>query len=174
MTGKNIYLTGMMGSGKSVTGKRLAARLGYGFVDLDDKIQERTKKTIVEIFASHGEAFFRAEESQALKETAAQQSLVVATGGGTIINPANIEQMRQSGKVVFLETSLDMLWNRVKDKRERPLLNSENPREKLGKIFEERKPVYEKSCDWKVNTDGKTASSVADEIYEWLKSKGNL
>lgn len=168
----NIYLTGMMGSGKSVTGKRLAVRLGYGFVDLDDKIQERTKKTIVEIFAAHGEAFFRAEETQALKETAAQQSLVVATGGGTVLNPSNVEQMRQSGKVVFLETSLEVLWSRVKDKRERPLLNSENPQGKLAKIFEERKPVYENSCDWKVNTDGKTAGSVADEIYDRLKSKG--
>lgn len=167
----NIYLTGMMGSGKSVTGKRLAARLGVNFVDIDEKIQERTKKTIPEIFASEGEAYFREQESQILKEITGGGPYVVATGGGAVLNPANVEGMRGSGKIVFLETSLIVLWDRVKNKQDRPLLKGARPQDVLSRIFMERDAIYQNSCHLKVNTDGKTAGAVADEIAAKLEGK---
>ncbi len=164
----NIYLTGMMGSGKSVTGRKLAAKMEYPFTDLDEKIQLRTKKTIHELFAK-GEETFRHEESLALRDAAESSPRVIATGGGVILKPANIDFMRQTGKIIFLETSPDMLWNRVKDKKDRPLLRGENPKDNLLKIFSERQKKYEDSSDLKVNTDGKTAAAVADEIFGLLK-----
>lgn len=166
----NVYLTGMMGSGKSVTGEKLAAKLGFAFIDLDEWIQKRTRKTIVEIFTSEGEDYFRDQESKALEEVCASGPRVVATGGGTILKTPNVEKMRRTGKIVFLETSLDVLWDRVKEKRDRPLLRGGEPQEKLAKILAVRQPLYENRCDFKVLTDGKTAEAVAEEIEKKLKT----
>lgn len=167
----NIYLVGMMGSGKSVTGKSLATMLNCGFVDLDDLIQDRTKKTIVEIFETQGEAHFRHEESKLLKEVALGGPRVVATGGGTVLNPDNVLRMKETGKVVFLETSIDVLWDRVKNKKNRPLLKSDDPKSTLLKIFSERMPVYESIADFRVPTDGQGPDAVAEKIYEALRNE---
>lgn len=167
----NIYLTGMMGSGKSVTGWRLASKLGYVFTDLDELIQSRTKKTITEIFSSEGEDAFRHQEALAVREVSGLSSRVIATGGGTILKSSNVDLMRQSGKIVFLETSPDMLWERVKGKKDRPLLRGSDPKGNLMRIYAERQPLYENSKDFKVLTDGKTAAAVADEIFLLLKDK---
>ncbi len=167
----NIYLTGMMGSGKSVTGWRLASRLGYIFVDLDELIQTRTKKMINEIFASEGEEAFRHQESLVVREVAGETSRVIATGGGTVLKSVNVDLMHQSGKIVFLETSPDMLWERVKGKKDRPLLRGDNPKGNLMRIYADRQPLYENTKDFKVTTDGKTAAAVADEIFQLLKEK---
>lgn len=165
----NIYLVGMMGSGKSVTGKKLALKMGYSFMDLDDLIQARLRKTIVEIFAEKGEEFFRDEESKLLREVCDDASRVIATGGGVILKAANVERMKQTGTVIFLETSLDVLWSRVKEKKDRPLLKQDaNPKDSLLKIFTYRRPLYEAASSLRVNTDGKTAGDVADEIYRLL------
>ncbi len=171
----NIYLVGMMGSGKSVTGKKLALKLGYSFMDLDDLIQARLRKTIVEVFAEKGEAFFRDEESKLLREVCDNASRVIATGGGAVLKATNVERMKQTGEVVFLETSLEVLWNRVKEKQDRPLLKQDaNPKESLLKIYTYRQPLYEAASSLRVNTDGKTASEVADDIYRLLMENGKL
>lgn len=167
----HIYLTGMMGSGKSVTGKRLAAKMGYGFLDLDQMIQKKSGKTISQIFSAKGEDSFRDLESQVLKEASAHEMKVVATGGGTVLRAANVELMKATGRIIFLEASAETLWMRVKDNKDRPLLKSDKPQEKLLEIYAYRRPVYEGSCQLKVNTDGKTAGAVADEIFELLKTK---
>ena len=166
----NIYLTGMMGSGKSVTGKRLAVKLGYGFLDLDELIQKKSGKTIPQIFTDKGEDFFRELESQALKEISSLEMKVVATGGGTVLRTANVNLMKATGKIIFLDASVETLWERVKDKKDRPLLRGGKPQEKLLEIYAYRRPLYEGSCQLKVGTDGKTAGAVADEIAELLKA----
>jgi shikimate kinase len=165
----NLYLTGMMGSGKSVTGKCLAQYAGYSFVDLDERIQEKLGRSINEIFENEGEGFFREQETAALKETAAAGNCVVATGGGAVLRPENIEMMKRSGKIIFLETSLGVLWERVKTKKDRPLLKGQDPLKNLEKIFSDRRAAYEKSADLKVNSDGKTAEAVAHDIMALLK-----
>lgn len=164
----NIYLTGMMGSGKSVTGKRLAAKLGYGFVDLDEMVEKKSGKSISQIFSEKGEEAFRDLESLVLKEASKSELKVVATGGGVILRQRNVELMKVTGKIIFLETSPEILWQRVKDKKDRPLLKGQ-PKETLMEIYAYRQPVYEGGCDFKVLTDGKTAGAVADEIFEKLK-----
>lgn len=163
----NLYLTGMMGSGKSVTGKRLATRMGYGFADLDTLIEEKEKKSIVEIFSQKGEAYFRDLESKVLKEVSTFDNRVYATGGGIILKSANVQLMKATGKIIFLETSPEVLWQRVKDKKDRPLLKGGHE-EKLVEIYSQRKTLYEGSCDLRVNTDGKTAAQVAEEIFQLL------
>jgi shikimate kinase len=164
----NIYLTGMMGSGKTVTGKALAILLRCGFVDLDETIQERARKTISEIFEKEGEEYFREQESLILKEVSAVNPRVVATGGGTVLRPLNVKQMWETGKIVYLETSLEVLWERVKEKKDRPLLQDPSPKEKLREIFFVRKPIYEQVCDLRINTDQQSPDVVARHIYEQL------
>ncbi len=167
----NIYLTGMMGSGKSVTGKKLAQLLNYSFVDLDDKVQGRSGRSINDMFQKEGETFFREQERCALEEVSVCENQVVATGGGIVTKPHNIRRMKMSGKVVFLETSLNVLWDRVKGKKDRPLLKGQDPYKNLEKIFLERREAYETAADCKVNTDGKTAEAVAQDIIKILKAQ---
>ena len=165
----NLYLIGMMGSGKSVTGKKLAALLGAGFVDLDEWIQEKTRRRITDLFEKEGEDFFRAQESSVLKEAAGAGPRVVATGGGTILRSENVERMRSTGKIVYLEASPEVLWQRVKEKKDRPLLKSGDPRERLIQIFAERRSLYETACDFRVTTDGESPDAVAKKILEIFK-----
>ena len=165
----NLYLVGMMGSGKSVTGKKLAALLQCGFVDLDQWIEDRYHRSINEIFEKEGEPFFRDAEAGLLKEASGAGPRVVATGGGTVLRRENVTLMRGTGKIVFLETSPDMLWERVKHKKDRPLLKGLDPQGKLRQIFSSRQSFYEQACDFKVNTDGQTAEVVAEKILQELR-----
>ena len=167
----NIYLTGMMGSGKSVTGKKLAAKMGYGSLDLDDMIEQKAGKSINQIFSDKGEKIFRDLESEMLKQAAKSEMQVVATGGGTVLSHANVALMKVTGKIIFLETSPEVIWQRVRDKKDRPLLRGEKPQERLLEIYAYRQPLYEGSCEFKVATDGKSAGAVADEIFEWLQAR---
>ncbi len=166
---RNLYLVGMMGSGKSVTGRKLAALLGHSFVDLDQWIEERQHRSITEIFESEGETFFRDTEAELLKEVCGSGPRVVATGGGTVLRPENVERMRATGKIIFLETSLEVLWERVKGKKDRPLLKGGDPKANLNGIFQTRQPIYEKVCDCRINTDGQTAEAAAKKIMEELR-----
>lgn len=165
----NIYLIGMMGSGKTVTGKRLASLLHYGFVDVDESIQQKTGRSIVELFEKEGEGYFRKQESKVLGEISKINNRVVATGGGTVLSEGNVSLMRQTGKTIFLETSLEVLWQRVRAKKDRPLLKSGDPRQSLEQLFNERKDLYEKACDFRVNTDARTPVQVARNILEILE-----
>jgi len=164
----NIYLTGMMGSGKSVTGKRLAVLLKYRFADLDQCIEEKNQCTVAKIFESKGEPFFRDEETAVLGDMCRTPSMVIATGGGIVLRPQNVRMMQESGKIVYLKTSLDVLWARLRDKKDRPLLLTSDPRASLQKIYEVRKALYEQSAALHMDTDGKTAEDVAREIHEVL------
>ena len=167
----NIYLIGMMGSGKSVTAKRLAALMEYGFVDLDQCIQEKTKRSIHDLFEKEGEPFFRDQEAAILKEVSRMDRRVVATGGGTILRRANVDAMKTSGKIIFLETSIEVLWERVKEKKDRPLLKGADPKASLTRILAERLPLYEGGCGFRVNTDGQTADQVARKIFTLLEKE---
>lgn len=167
----NLYLVGMMGSGKSVTGRKLAEMMRYPFVDLDDCLQKKMQRTISDIFSKDGEAFFRLQEAAVLQEVSAVKPQVVSTGGGVVLNPGNIRRMRETGTVIYLETSLEALWQRVRNRDERPLLKTQNPRETLSQLLESRRGIYEKESNLKVNTDGQTAEAVAEQIKILLEKK---
>ena len=120
----NIILTGFMGTGKTAVGREVAARLGRPFVDLDDLIVQRAGKSIPEIFAQDGEPAFRALEAAVCGEMAAPAGLVIATGGGAVVNPANREALAAGGTVICLETDLETILQRVGRGDDRPMLAS--------------------------------------------------
>jgi len=167
---KNIYLIGMMGSGKTQTARELAGLLNWKSVDLDALIVEKEKMNIDSIFQTKGEDYFRDCETAVLENITQSEHQVVATGGGVVINKKNRELMKSSGLVLYLEASMDTLWSRVKNKTHRPLLNTDNPKEKLEEVFRDRKVFYE-SAEHQVNTDGKKAKQVAGEIQQKISSK---
>lgn len=165
----NLYLTGMMGAGKSVTGKALAALMGCGFIDLDSEIEKEEGRPIAAIFSSEGEKYFRDVETCVLKEFSLKKRQVFSTGGGIVLRDENVECMRMTGKVVFLEASLPVLWERVCQNKNRPLLDTPDPRGSLGRILEERGARYRATCDFSVMTDGLSPESVARKIKGHLK-----
>lgn len=168
---KNIYLIGMMGSGKTSTGKALSRLRQMLFVDLDLELERQQKRSIREIFEKEGESFFRKEESKILRTAGNALGAVISTGGGIILDSENQVWMKSHGIVVHLKTSLEWLWKRVKDKAHRPLLKSENPKGELEKILKHREAFYQGAHHVEVVTDGKTAEEVAFEIDEALRKK---
>lgn len=159
----------MMGSGKSVTGKALAAFLDYEFTDLDTEIEKKEKKKISEIFAESGEPYFRSIEAAVLQEQSAKSERVFATGGGIVLREENVHCMKASGVVVLLKASAETLWQRVRYSKDRPLLNKPDPFGALQQILSDREAIYEKACDLAVETDGQIAEDVARDILELLR-----
>lgn len=165
----NIYLVGMMGSGKSTAGRILAARLKRLFVDLDSEIEKREKLSIAGIFEKKGEPYFRNLEALMLREAAAKSNLVVATGGGIILRAPNIVLMRKTGSVVHLKTSLAILGRRLKGVKDRPLLLTSDRLTRLRALDRERRSLYRKAAHIMVRTDGRRAATLAREIEKGLE-----
>ena len=163
---KNIYLIGMMGSGKTTSGRALAKLLKSPFVDLDERIVEHVGHSINDIFKTHGEPYFRKIENELLAGVSVETNQVVATGGGIVINSSNRERMKSTGLVIYLKTSLNVLWERVKEKKDRPLLGGTDPEKALAGLFYVRVPLYEASSEKVFITDGKSPEAVAVEIYK--------
>jgi shikimate kinase len=138
----NIYLVGLMGAGKTSVGRLLAKRLGKRFVDSDHEIEARTGVRIPVIFEIEGEAGFRQREVAMIDELTATEGVVLATGGGAVLDPRNREVLRTRGTVVYLRASVDELWNRTRRDRNRPLLQTADPRGRLAELMEIRDPLY--------------------------------
>src|SRR5262245_12415520 len=140
---RNVYLIGPMGSGKTAVGRRLAVLLGKEFFDSDAEIEKRTGVDIRYIFEREGEPKFRVREREVIADLANLDDVVVATGGGVILDAANRERLAATGTVVYLETDLDTLARRTKSSKTRPLLATADPRTVLEKLMEVRRPLYE-------------------------------
>ena len=167
LSGRSIYLIGMMGSGKTSTGRPLAKRLGYGFVDADAVIEQVAGCTIPEIFERDGEAGFRSIESQVLNAISQRHSLVVATGGGVVSKPENWGQLH-SGIVVWLDVNRAQLIERLRDdSTQRPLLQQPNPEAALDNLRQERRSLYEEA-DLTVVIKDESPDAVADGILQLL------
>jgi|TARA_Y100000589_G_scaffold314697_1_gene337309 shikimate kinase len=165
--GRSLYLVGMMGSGKSTTGRPLAERLGYGFVDADAVIEQVAGCSISEIFERDGEEEFRNLETQVLRSISERHSLVVATGGGIVTRSQNWGMMHQ-GIVIWLDVERGQLLQRLqKDASQRPLLMGSDPAETVDAILEERRPLYDEA-DLTVVIESETPEVVADGIIQLL------
>ena len=163
LQGLNIYLVGMMASGKSTVGPLLADALGYRFLDADAVIREVAGCTIPEIFDRDGEAGFRQLERQVLKQLSQWHSLVVATGGGIVTVPANWGELRQ-GAVVWLDVDKAELLRRLQaDSGGRPMLDSPDPEVKLVKLLAERKPLYDQA-DLKITAGNGTPAEISKRV----------
>ena len=167
--GRNIFLIGMMGSGKSQTGPVLAKMINYAFVDTDDVIEKASKQSISSIFEKDGEKVFRDVEKKVLKEISQHHSLVIATGGGLVTLPENWGILHQ-GIVIWLDLDLKRSIKRLEsDKKKRPLLIGDDLAENFSKIYESRKPIYLES-DLRIEVEDQSPDEVATIIAECLPS----
>ncbi|MCL2829660.1 MAG: shikimate kinase [Betaproteobacteria bacterium] len=138
----NIYLVGLMGAGKTTVGRRLARRLGWAFYDSDHEIEARTGTRIPVIFDIEGEAGFRLREARMIEELTQLSGIVLSTGGGVILNAENRLRLKENGLVVYLDTPPELLWERTRLDRNRPLLQTPDPLGRLRALYEERHPLY--------------------------------
>lgn len=167
LEGLNLYLVGMMGSGKSTAGRHLADLLGYRFLDADTSIEQVAGRSIPDLFASKGESGFRALEAAVLNQIASWHSLVVATGGGVVTRPENWGQLHQ-GVVIWLDAPDALLLERLSsDPTPRPLLQADDPAARLATLLAERRPLYAQA-DLHILQDGRPADQVASQILEAL------
>jgi shikimate kinase len=168
---RNVYLIGPMGSGKTAVGRRLATLLGKQFLDSDAEIERRTGVDVRYIFEKEGEARFRQRERDVIAELTALDDVVVATGGGVILDPANRARLAETGVVVYLETTLDTLVRRTKTSKTRPLLLNEDPRAVLERLMVVRRPLYEEAADLRIETTGRQVRAVAADIEQRLAER---
>ncbi len=174
MIGKSsIFLIGPMGSGKSAVGRQLARMLDLDFIDSDVEIEARTGVDIPLIFEKEGESGFRDREQEAIDSLTAREGIVLATGGGAVLKPANRERLSQRGCVVYPQTSVDQQLERTRHGRQRPLLYTSDPRARLRELLAERLPLYEATADLIVSTDGRRVQAVAEEIAQLLAARKN-
>jgi shikimate kinase len=171
MRTKIVFLSGFMGSGKSTIGPILANTIGWNFFDLDKVIERKLGKKIAEIFAEKGEASFRLLERETLQEIAKGDNLIIALGGGTIVDQKNINFMKKKGKIVFLEASAESFYHRLKNKMDRPILKGKNEellsqdelKQRITEILDYRKKFYEQA-DISMPTDKKSIGKTVDAI----------
>jgi shikimate kinase len=165
----NIILVGPMGSGKTAVGRSVARHLGRTFYDSDTEIVRRTGVDIPYIFEKEGEAGFREREREAIEALVALRGIVLATGGGAVLLPANRLLLAQRGYVVYLETSVEQQVERVKHGRNRPLLSNVDPATRLEELMAVRDPLYREIADICVATDGRRVKAVADDIVRMIR-----
>jgi shikimate kinase len=158
----------MPGGGKSTVGKRLAQRLGLPFNDSDERIEQVSGRTVARMFELEGEAAFRDRESQVLADLVAEGPGVIATGGGAILRASNRALLRERTLPIYLHTSVDELWRRVRRNRRRPLLQVSDPRARLETMYQERHPLYQEVAALTVGTGAPPLSEVVDLIVQQL------
>ena len=165
---RNVFLVGPMGAGKSTIGRQLAQVLGRPFTDADREVETRTGASVALIFELEGEAGFRRRERAVLEDLTAGRELVVATGGGAVLDPHNRALLSERGVVVYLHAPLEVLFRRTRRDRNRPLLQREDARARLEQIIAERDPLYREVADLIIETDHRTVHSVVSEVARLL------
>ncbi len=171
-----IYFTGFMAGGKSTIGQIVANSLGYAYTDIDKEIEKRAGKKVTEIFVELGEAYFRGLETQVLSEKSKQSRHVISLGGGTIMNPINLEIIKSKGLLLYLKSDLDNIFKRLRYKTDRPVfmdkdgywLRGSELKEKIKMLMEIREPIYQES-HLIFQTDNKPVGVTVDEIIKKIK-----
>ena len=161
---KNIYLVGLMGAGKTTIGKQLAKRLGRRFYDSDHEIVARTGVPIPTIFEIEGEAGFRRREAQTIVELTAESGIVMATGGGVVINPENRQRLRETGWTVYLNVPPRLLYERTRHDKNRPLLQVADPLGKLEELHAQRDPFYRDVANIVIEGNQLLASGIVHHL----------
>jgi shikimate kinase len=168
-----LSFVGLPGSGKSTVGRQLARRLGLPFSDSDHVIEQRIGCSIRSFFESEGEAAFRDLEEQVIAELCSQDG-VVATGGGAILRPANRERLRGAGHVVYLRSSPDEVFRRVRHDKGRPLLQVSDPMKKIRELYAERDPLYRETAHFVVETGRPSIATLVNMVLMQLELAGAL
>ena len=165
----NLFLIGPMGAGKSTIGRLLAQELLLSFVDSDKEIEARAGANIPWIFDVEGESGFRKREVGVIDELTQETDIVLATGGGAILDSENRRRLQSRGTVIYLHASLQQQAERTAKDRNRPLLQTGNPSKVLAELMQNRDPLYKDCCDLLVHTDGRRPKSVARDIIRQLQ-----
>jgi shikimate kinase len=170
---KNIVIIGFMATGKTTVGRRLAQRLKRAFVDTDKEIESVTGKTVAQIFARDGIKRFRSEEDLLVKKLSLKEDLVIATGGGIVLNPENVRLFKEHGILIALTASPDVIYQRVKGKKHRPLLTGRDLREKINRLLKERESIYN-AADLTVNTGIGSVDESVEQIISYLSERKDI
>lgn len=166
----NVYLVGLMGAGKTSVGRILARRLNKVFVDSDHEIEGRTGVRIPVIFEIEGEAGFRRREAAVVQELVAQHGIVLATGGGAVLDAGTRRALHDTGTVVYLRADPKELWMRTRHDRNRPLLRTENPLGRLEELYRQRDPLYREVAHLIVDTGNQAIRSLVNRLESALRA----
>jgi shikimate kinase len=169
-TTSRIFLVGLMGAGKTTLGKQLAKTLKLKFVDSDEEIEKRTGVTIATIFDIEGEAGFRDREAAVIDELTQRDAIVLATGGGAVLREENRMHLKQRGITVYLNATVDHLYNRTKRDHKRPLLQTADPKARLQELFDLRDPLYREVADIVLSTGKQPVKTVLQHLLEQLET----
>lgn len=167
--GYNIFLVGFMGAGKSTIARALQRMLELPLVEMDERIVQEQGMSINDIFARYGEDHFRELESALILALGQQEPSVISCGGGVVVRPQNVEYMKRSGRIVFLTATPQTVYERVKDSKDRPILNGNMNVEYIAGLMEKRRALYEAAADIAVATDEKSRDEICAEILERLQ-----
>lgn len=168
----NIIFVGLMGAGKTTVGRAVARRLGRPFFDSDHEIEARTGARIPVIFELEGEAGFREREAQVIAELAARDAIVLATGGGAVMRPENRAVLHDCGLVIYLRANPHDLWLRTRKDKNRPLLQTEDPKAKLEALYTERDPLYRECAHFVVETGRPSVNGLVNMVLMQLELAG--
>jgi shikimate kinase len=168
MSTGNLFLVGLMGAGKTTVGKLLAKHLGKRFVDADQEIEQRTGVKISVIFELEGEAGFRDREQAVIGDLSECEGIVLATGGGAILREANRRSLRNRGTVIYLRATVDDLWRRTRNDKNRPLLQTENPRARLQELLIQRDPLYCETAHLIIDTGEQNVQKLVRQLEQQL------
>ena len=161
---ENIFLIGFMGAGKSTVARAMKKHYGMRLIEMDEQIEYQEKMSVPKIFEVHGEPYFRKLETDLLEGLSSQENTVVSCRGGVPMRACNVEAMRKSGKVIYLRTSPQQIYERVKTSHNRPLLEGNMNVEYISKLLSQRLPKYLEAADAVVSTDGKRVEDICKEI----------
>jgi shikimate kinase len=165
----NLFLVGLPGAGKTTLGRQLARRLRRPFLDADIELEARLGVSIPTIFEIEGEAAFRDREQALIAELTERTGIVLATGGGAVIRPANRSSLQQNGSVLYLHSSPQTVWHRVRHNRHRPLLNTPDPLGRLQDLYEQRDAWYREVADWIIESDREQVARFAANLETQLR-----
>jgi shikimate kinase len=165
---ENIFLVGLMGAGKTSVGRALAKRLHKTFYDTDQEIERATGVKIPVIFEIEGEAGFRAREAKLLAELVRRTNIVLATGGGVVLSEQNRRLLAEHGTVIYLRAAASDLWQRTHHDKNRPLLQTDDPLQKLQELFAQRDPLYREIADVIIDTGSQSVGSLAHKLEQRL------
>ncbi|MFZ3086587.1 MAG: shikimate kinase [Methylotenera sp.] len=164
----NIYFIGLMGAGKTTIGRLLAKQMGREFYDSDVEIERKTGVKIPLIFELEGEEGFRKRETSVIEELSQLSNVVVATGGGAVLQPENRAFLKNNGKIIYLRAKVNDLYQRTRNDKSRPLLQGGNIKQKLEHLYVARDPIYTDLADYIVDTGAQSASDITNHIEQLL------
>lgn len=166
----NIFLVGFMGSGKSTIGAVLQNKLQMQLVEMDARIVKEQGMSINDIFAQYGESHFRDLESQLILDIGNEGNTIVSCGGGVVLREQNTQNMKKSGKIVYLKASPETIFERVKHSTDRPILNGNMNVEYISELMEKRRPLYEAAADITIVTDQKSREQICEAIIKAIQA----